>query len=262
MRKWINWFALVTAFTIACVLLAGWQLDRRELKLASIELIEDNYHSEPISLETAVEASAFNLPEDTWKPVRVSGTYLGVDALLVRNRPNNGQPGFEQLVPFRAQSGILIFVSRGWLPTGSKQDFPDTNPVPGSDLTTIVGRIVASEPKLDRSAPDGQIASINPNLAAEILNLDDAITNGYLRLASESPELKVKLQSMPSPSINEGNNLSYAAQWIIFAIMAIWALVWRVRRDALIARGGVPTKKRKTRSELDQDAEDEITRAK
>jgi cytochrome oxidase assembly protein ShyY1 len=129
-------------------------------------------------------------------------------------------------------------------------------------LTTIVGRIIATEPKLDRSAPEGQIASINPQLATEILNLENTVTNGYLRLDTESPAMSAKLLSMPSPSINEGNNLSYAAQWIIFAIMAIWALVWRVRRDALLARGGVPTKKRKTRSQLDQDAEDEITRAK
>ena len=262
MRKWFNWFALVTAFTVACVLLAGWQLDRRELKLASIDLIQNNYHSEPISLEEAVESGSFELPADSWKPVSINGTYLQADVLLVRNRPNNGQPGFEQLVPFKAESGIVIFVSRGWLPTGSKQDFPDTNPVPTGNLTTIVGRIIATEPKLDRSAPEGQIASINPQLATEILNLENTITNGYLRLEIESPVMSAKLLSMPSPSINEGNNLSYAAQWIIFAIMAIWALVWRVRRDALIAKGGVPIKTRKTRSELDQDAEDEITRAK
>ena len=262
MRKWFNWFALVTVFTISCVLLAGWQLDRRDLKLASIELIQSNYLSEPIPLEEAVDSDAFELPADSWKPVSINGAYLEADVLLVRNRPNNGQPGFEQLVPFKAESGIVIFVSRGWLPTGSKQDFPDTKPVPTGNLTTIVGRIIATEPKLDRSAPEGQIASINPQLATEILNLENTVTNGYLRLDTESPAMSAKLLSMPSPSINEGNNLSYAAQWIIFAIMAIWALVWRVRRDALLARGGVPTKKRKTRSQLDQDAEDEITRAK
>jgi cytochrome oxidase assembly protein ShyY1 len=153
-------------------------------------------------------------------------------------------------------------VSRGWLPTGSKQDFPDINPVPEGKLTSIVGRIVATEPELDRSAPEGQIASINPKLATRILNIDNAVTNGYLRLASESPEMSAKLQSMPAPSINEGNNLSYAAQWIIFAIMAIWALVWRVRRDTLLAKGALPAKKRRSRSDLDKDAEDEIMRAK
>ena len=252
----------MSAFTIACVLLAGWQLDRRELKLASIELIQNNYQSEPISFEEATDSHSFNLPEDTWKPVTLVGTYLPVDVLLVRNRPNNGQPGFEQLVPFRTQSGVLVFVSRGWLPTGSKQDFPDINPVPEGKLTSIVGRIVATEPELDRSAPEGQIASINPKLATRILNIDNAVTNGYLRLASESPEMSAKLQSMPAPSINEGNNLSYAAQWIIFAIMAIWALVWRVRRDTLLAKGALPAKKRRSRSDLDKDAEDEIMRAK
>ena len=261
MRKWFNWFALVTVFTVACVLLAGWQLDRRDAKLAAIELIQANYQSEPIPIETAVESNGFSLPKDSWKSVSITGTYLPSEMLLVRNRPNNGQPGFEQLVPFKALSGTIVFVSRGWLPTGSKQDLPDINPVPQGKLTTIVGRIVATEPELDRSAPEGQIASINPKLANRTLNIDNAVTNGYLRLASESPQMSTKLRSMPSPSINEGNNLSYAAQWIIFAIMAIWALVWRVRRDSILAKGELPPKKRKSRSELDKDAEDEITRA-
>jgi cytochrome oxidase assembly protein ShyY1 len=261
LRKWFNWIALVTVFTVACVLLAGWQLDRRDLKLASIGLIQTNYQREPISLEESLTSNSFKLPEETWQSVRVTGSYLSADLLLVRNRPNNGQPGFEQLVPFRADSGLVIFVSRGWLPTGSKQDLPDQNPRPSNSQTTIVGRVVPSEPKLDRSAPTGQIASINSELATELTNLENTVANGYLRLVSETPEASIALKSMPSPSINEGNNLSYAAQWITFAIMAIWALIWRARRDAQLASGTVKVRRRKSRSEIDQDAEDEITRA-
>lgn len=258
MKKWLNWIALVLVFTIACGFLANWQFSRREARLASITLVKQNFDASPVELREVIEGGRFKTPEDSWKPVQVTGHYLSQKALLVRNRPNNGTGGFEELVPFEVESGEVIYVSRGWIPTGERQNYPDEVPLPSEKSTTIVARVVAEEPILDRGAPKGQLASINVTLANKQTGLTSAVSGGYLRLASESPQVSARLQPMPDPATEEGNNLSYAVQWIIFALMAIAALIWRVRRDRLIISGNVPTK-RKTRAQLDEAFEDSRT---
>ena len=258
MKKWINWIALVLVFTIACGFLANWQFSRREARLASIALVKKNFDASPVGLAAVTNGSEFNIPADTWRPVKVTGHYLPEKTLLVRNRPNNGTGGFEELVPFLSDSGEICYVSRGWIPTGERQNYPDKVPLPTTHSTTIVARVVAEEPILDRGAPKGQLASINITLANKQTGLENAISSGYMRLASELPQVSEKLQAMPDPAIEEGNNLSYAVQWIIFALMAIVALIWRVRRDRMIEAGN-PKVKRITRAQLDEAYEDSRT---
>ena len=254
MKRWINWIALVVVFSVACGFLANWQLSRREAKLASIMLVTENYKKPVVAIEDAFGDGKFDLPDSTWLRVKLVGNYRSNQMLLVRNRPNDGQPGFEQLVPFTTLNGNTFLISRGWMPTGSNQDSPDIIPGIPTKTITVVGRILPSEPVLERGAPQGQIASINPALASQITDVP-TVTNGYLRLVTEETKYPKDLSKMPSPSIEEGNNLSYALQWVLFALMAMSALFWRIRRDREIETGVVKAKK-KSRAELDAEAED------
>lgn len=258
MKRWLNWVALVVVFSVACGFLANWQLDRRETKLASIALISANYKKVPVPVSELVISNTSKV--NLWRSVSLTGRYLASSSLLVRNRPNNGQPGFEQLVPFRSDDGLTLFVSRGWLPTGQKQDSPDRVPIPTSDTVSITARLLAEEQILDRSAPSGQIASINLGLAQNITGVKSSF-QVFLRLIEENGSKPSGLKPMPTPSVEEGNNLSYAVQWIVFALMAGFALVWRIRRDAAIEAGTIRVRT-KRQSDKDADAEDDITKAK
>ncbi|MEN9993127.1 MAG: hypothetical protein RLY83_697 [Actinomycetota bacterium] len=261
MKKWLNWIALVVIFAVACGFLSNWQFARRETKLASIALVNQNYDSAPVPLSELSTGSVFALPKQTWRKVTVTGHYLAEKLLLVRNRPNDGQPGFEELVPFQATDGALIYVSRGWLPSGSSQDFPDDLPVPDKTQTTILAHLISQEPVLNRSAPKGQIATVNVKLANKATGLKSSFSNGYLRLISETPTVGASLKPMPAPATEEGNNLSYALQWILFGLMAALALIWRIRKDQQQVRGVVQRVKVR-RSDLDAEFEDESTKAK
>lgn len=261
MKKWLNWIALVVVFSIACGFLANWQLSRRETKLASIALVRENYNSTPVELSTLLENGSVSIPEMTWRTVTISGHYLPENLLLVRNRPNEGQPGFEELVPFESDVLGVFFVSRGWLPSGQAQDQPDIIPLPNKEHTTITARILAAEHILNRGAPKGQIASINVALASQLTGLKVEISNSYFRLVAESPVVGESIKPMPTPSLEEGNNLSYAFQWILFALMAALALIWRIRRDNQIDKGITP-KKRIRHSDLDAAFEDASTKEK
>jgi hypothetical protein len=56
-------------------------------------------------------------------------------------------------------------------------------------------------------------------------------TDFYLRLVSEAPPESSYPQPPTRPLLDEGNHLSYAVQWVIFAVMGFFALFWAIRQE-------------------------------
>jgi cytochrome oxidase assembly protein ShyY1 len=258
MRRWAGWLALVVVFAIATSALAWWQFDRREQKVAAIDLVVANYDAAEIALSALDWRVEDGVALDEWRQVRVRGQYLPDLVTLVRNRPLNGQPGFLQLIPFQLESGELLIVERGWLPTGSRQDSPDLMPLPDSNPRELVVRLRPSEPDFRREPVPGQIASIHlPTLAQRFE--PPVITDYYGRMVNEIPPSGEYPFQMPKPTLNEGNHLSYALQWVLFGLMAFWAFIWAYRQDRSEQRvaAGLQTPKIRRRTQADADAEAE-----
>lgn len=261
--RYLRWLALVVAFSVACVALSQWQFSRRAEAVARIELVDANYDQAPVSLESLapqlIRPDAIG--ELHWRKVAFSGRYLVDQAQLVRNRPLNGQPGFVQLVPFETETGQILAVERGWLATGSAQDSPDLVPLPGTERIEVIARIRPFEADLGRQAPPGQLAVISAQELERAFGDLGFRESYYLRLAEEVPEQPRPL-SFAKPSLNEGNHLSYAVQWLIFAAMAFAALFWAGRQELRLRReqrGELAAKpKKQTRAELDAEVEDAL----
>jgi cytochrome oxidase assembly protein ShyY1 len=258
-RRWSGWLALVVVFAIATSALAWWQFDRREQKVAAIDLVVENYDATEVALQALNWRVVEGVALDEWRQVRVRGQYLPDLVTLARNRPLNGQPGFLQLIPFQLESGELLIVERGWLPTGSRQDSPDLMPLPDSNPREVVVRLRPSEPDLRREPVAGQVASIHlPTLAQRFGPA--VITDYYGRMVNEIPPSGEYPFQMPRPTLNEGNHLSYALQWVLFGLMAFWAFIWAYRQDRneqRVAAGlAAPKIRRRTQADADAEAED------
>jgi cytochrome oxidase assembly protein ShyY1 len=261
-RRWLAWLLLAAVFAIACAFLSQWQFNRRGEALAMIAIVEANYDRAPIPIDALAAKDSFN-PMDEWKPAALTGHFLIDDAVLVRNRPLNGQPGFLQLIPFATNSGRTFAVVTGWIPTGDKQDFPDTVPMPRSAATEIVARIRPTEPSLNRDAPAQQIATINIDSLIEKTQVSASTVRSFYLVAAE----KYASGNLPvlgaRPQLTEGNHLSYALQWILFAVMAFGALWWAIKQEIKMRRLAIdPSFKPKQRAKVgdrDNAAEDAAT---
>jgi len=265
-RRWLGYLALVVAFAIACVFLSLWQIARRDEARAEIDRVETNWDAAPLPLTTLLPSlDAFDA-DDKWAPVTLTGRYLEGQELLVRGRPYDSRPGFEQLVPFQLADGTVFVVDRGWIAAGSEQDAPDTVPAPPLGTTTVVARLKAGEPSIaGRSAPDGQVATIHlPTIAA--LVDEPTYTGAYGLLVSEDPETDRPLAAL-KPVADEGPHLSYAFQWIVFGIMAFIGLGWAIRQEYRIRNADDPEEReraaeRKRRADAkpksDAQIEDEL----
>lgn len=257
-KRWGPWLALVLLFAAATSILSNWQFERRQERVSQIQQVLDNYDQSPI------EISQLNWVPDQennpleWRPVKVRGQYL-TEVFLVRNRPLAGQAGFLQLVPFQLSDGRILIVERGWLPASSRLTEPQSNPAPAASSYELIVRVRAGEEDLGRGEAE-TLASIDLAEVAQRLGSNNVIVDYYGRLVSETPPNPQAPFPMPKPSLNEGNHLSYAIQWIIFGLMAFAAFIWAVRNDqrlAAEARGELPKRvRRKVQADKDAEFED------
>lgn len=274
-KRYLAWLALAIAFAVACWFLSQWQVSRLNEVKAANALITTNYGQAPAKLQDLVTPTTFD-QKNEYRSVEITGYYAQSGAVLVRNRPQDGQPGFVMFVPFLTNRGQLVYIDRGWYPTGSKQDLPDNvQQLPTScNPITVIGHLRTSEPNSKRHYPVGQIGNISPEEASANSTIQtdgtcsqpsEIIRSAYLTLESETPALKTPNapKAIQKPELSEGNHLSYAMQWVLFAIMAFIALFYMIRQELLLKKEQTDKSfKRKVRKKVgqaDEDYEDQLT---
>lgn len=237
--RWAMYVGVAILFAIACGFLSNWQFSRNAERSEQLQLVADNYDAPPVALADLLPPDGELAPGDEWRPVRLSGQYLADDELLVRNRAHGGSAAYEVLVPFRLDDGRVLLVDRGWLPPGERQPEPDTIPAPPSGETEIVVRLRPGEPvpASGRTAETGQVPTINLGLVAE--QTGPLEPGAYGLLVSEDPAPAHAPLPIDPPSDDPGPHLSYAIQWILFALMGFGFLTYvivserRIRREEI-----------------------------
>lgn len=266
-RRWITYLVMAVVFAVACVLLSRWQIGRNNDTVAQNTLVTKNYSAATLPLDEVVPGLNSFDDQDVWRRVSLTGTYLPDKQLLVRNRSYGANPGFEVLTPFKLTNGTVFVIDRGWLPVGGKQDTPDAVPAAPTGTVKVVARLQANEDALPgRTAPKGQIPEINlPTVAAEVGS--STYTGAYGLMVSESPAAINRPLAAPKPTIDPGPFLSYAFQWILFAIFGFGGLAWALRQEYRIRNANDPderiraaerTRKAKLKAPTDADIEDAI----
>lgn len=244
-RRWLGYLAMVIVFAVACIGLSMWQLARRDEARQEITRVETNWESAPRPVEEVLGSLGGFDDNTKWTPVTLTGRYLTDDELLARGRPLDGNPGFEQLVPFELLDGTVFVVDRGWLPAGNEQDLPDTVPAPPTGLVTVVARLKAGEPTIPgRSAPAGQIATVHLPAIAALVG-EPTYTGAYGLMASEDPASATRPVAMSKPVPDEGPHLSYAFQWLVFGLMAFIGLGWAARQEYRIKNADDPEERKR-----------------
>ena len=232
--RWTAYIGIAVLFAIACGFLSNWQFTRNAERSQQLALVEANCDAEPAALDDLVPETG-DLPVDNeWHPVALQGTYLVDDTVLVRNRPHGGTAAFEVLVPFQTTDGRILLINRGWVPPAEDSD-PSAVPAPPAGTIDVIARLRPGEslPRSGRTeAPEGQVPTIHLPLIAEALGGDPAfITSAYGVMVSETPAAASVPNQLESPSEDPGPYLSYAIQWILFAVMGFFFIGYVIRTE-------------------------------
>lgn len=224
--------ALAVATT--CTLLGRWQWHKHVARDAVLATQNANWAAPPVPLTSLVAAPATApVAADEWRSVRLTGHYLAASAVLLRNRPVNGQPAYQVLVPFQADGGDVLVVDRGWVPVGNDAQRGGDVPAPPAGTIDLVARLRLPEPDSTRSAPPGQVQNFAPTqvLAAGHVPTGTPAYRWYASVVSEQTGPATPLDVLETPSTDPGPYLSYAIQWWVFALGALAAFGWMARRE-------------------------------
>jgi cytochrome oxidase assembly protein ShyY1 len=244
--RWARYLVLVLVFAAACAGLATWQMARRAEKVAEISRILHNYDASPVPLDAALPQPGSYRADEEWLPVLLTGEYRTEDQLVVRNRPYNGTPGFEVLVPFETDAGRVFLVDRGWVPLDNGDGgVPAAIPEPPEGPVTVVARLKAGEGTVPgTTTATGVLASIHLPEVERILGTS-LETSAYGLLASEDPAPADRPAAAPRPEIDEGPHLSYAVQWVVFALLGFGGLVFVARQEYRYRNADEPDQQRR-----------------
>jgi cytochrome oxidase assembly protein ShyY1 len=234
--RWAIYVGIAILFAIACGFLSNWQFSRNAERSEQLQLVADNYDAAPVPLGELLAPGAEMNPGDEWRPVRMEGQYLADEQLLVRNRAHGGSAAYEQLVPFRLDDGRTFLVDRGWLPPGNRQAEPDEIPAPPQGQVSVEVRLRPEEaaPTSGRTAEAGQVPTINLGLVAE--QTGPLEQGAYGLLMSETPAPATTPNTVDPPSNDPGPYLSYAVQWILFAVMGFGFITYVIVSERKLRR--------------------------
>jgi cytochrome oxidase assembly protein ShyY1 len=215
---------LLVIFSIGAFgVLSWWQWSRAEERRADRIAIEVSV-SDPQTLESAVDADELM----AFTPVKLSGTFRDEYSVLVRKRPLEGSNGLWVMTPFQTSDGAQVWLLRGWLPAASSAtgviDVPSA-PRGVIDITAAIRAPEGTDPVL--GLPQGQVPGVDPKVLPET---GSPTASNFLQLmTTNAPE--EDLLSVPLPSVDEGQNISYAVQWILFALVAAVGWFYFLRRE-------------------------------
>lgn len=230
--KWIAFHLLVVVGIVAMINLGFWQLRRLDQRQEFNAAVESRYDNAPVPLGDALTSTSDGGLDDLeWRPVSASGTYMPDGQVLVVNRSQNGRAGDNIVVPFDLGDGRILLVNRGFVPLGQ-----DAAPVPGGDVD-LVGRLRPTQERRLGQLSDPATGELDVAQRVDIDRLAAQLPGEpvpmYIDLIESTPaEPGPYPEPVATPDLSEGNHLSYAVQWFIFALAVAVGWVLAVRKSA------------------------------
>lgn len=231
--RWLALGFIVLIIIPSFFLLSRWQLSRLDERRHFNALVTEHGAAQPVPVDEVMAAGgdpASVGEAQRWLPVTATGRYDERGQVLVRKRPLDGQNGFWVVTPMITQSGAVLAVNRGWIKAeGGATDVQAVPPPPAGEVS-IVGRVQPSEEapaEQPGDLPAGQVTDLSVPLVAA----GATAYPGYVELVSSDPEQAEGLTPIPLPELSDGPHLSYAVQWIFFAVVAVVGFVILIRRE-------------------------------
>lgn len=168
-------------------------------------------------------------PKLEFSPVRLEGRYVGESTRLVRSRPLGGGNGYWVMTFLDVGPATGVWVNRGWLAATQDASTSITPPTPPNGSVMILGHTRAFEESgpTPGDLPAGQVTRVS-------LNQLPPITGVVSDFWVQSTSAEDGLTNVPLPEVDEGRNISYAMQWLLFAVVAIGGWFVFLRREARI----------------------------
>ena len=209
--RWIILTFLLAILIYLFIELSGWQFDRYHQRIDRNKDFVTAVAGVPIPIENVSQLN--NLKQ--WGKVSLSGQYLDAESKLVRKRYLKNSLGFWVLTPFQLANKEIILVNRGWMPSANSSTSELAIPNSPTQQVLIEGYLQPMEKFKENPAdlPSNQINDINIEKFQ-----GNIYPNYYIQVGKSNPAEK-DIGIIYLPEVSNGPHLSYAIQWILFALL-------------------------------------------
>ena len=209
--RWIILTFLLASLIYLFIELSGWQFDRYHQRIDRNKDFVTAVAGVPIPIENVSQLN--NLKQ--WGKVSLSGQYLDAESKLVRKRYLKNSLGFWVLTPFQLTNKEIILVNRGWIPSANSSTSELAIPSSPTQQVLIEGYLRPME-KFKANPTDLPSNQIND------INIEKFQGNiypyFYVQIGKSNPAEK-DIGIIYLPEVSNGPHLSYAIQWILFALL-------------------------------------------
>lgn len=236
-----HFFAL--SVVVLFIGLGLWQLDRLDQRQAQNDLILGRADEPAASLADILEAP---VGSREFRRVEDRGRFVNPDLARIGSQTQGGLAGDHVVALVELQDGTQVLVNRGFVPL---TDLDRMQTVADGEVT-IEGWVRQSQSKDGVfGADDGQRSQRLPRFNVPTLadRAEGPVADVWIQLETDPTALGSTGQTtaevvdrapefpapVPLPPLDEGNHLSYAVQWFIFALLGTafyLAVVWRRAR--------------------------------
>jgi surfeit locus 1 family protein len=239
--KWVTFTVLVIAVVAGCLAAASWQWGRlQERRDRNAEIVaKQSVAPVPLTEAIGMDATLAEGADAQWTVVTVTGEYDPAGEVLVRNRAYDELPGVHVVTPLRLTdgSGGAVLVNRGWLPRPPNPAQAIIPPKPLTGPVTVVGRVRATQERGRFGPEDPESGVLREVARVDVERLRSQspypLAPVFLELISQEPTDPVGPTPVRPPALDDGPHLSYAGQWLLFAILAVVGWVIVVRKTAV-----------------------------
>src|SRR5689334_20618450 len=120
MKRWLL-IAIAAFATVGFSALGIWQVERRALKLALIDRVEQRVHAAPVAAPGPAEWAGLSRENAEYRRVAATGRLATEHETLVRAVTELGE-GFWLMTPLQTDDGFTVLVNRGFVPANWHSD--------------------------------------------------------------------------------------------------------------------------------------------
>jgi cytochrome oxidase assembly protein ShyY1 len=223
---------LVVVLVVAFVNFGFWQLRRLEERRNANAVIQarSSVPVQPLPEVVDPDATFVDVEGLPYRRVVVRGTYDADASVLVRSRALEGRPGFHVLTPLVLDGGSAVMVNRGFAPFTAEpaEALAATRPPAGE--VEVAGLLLGTQERQGIGPTDPAEGVLTQIARVDLARLQQQSSADlypvYLQLKEQSLPSGELPVALPAPEQTEGNHLTYAVQWFLFA--AVGAMGWPV----------------------------------
>lgn len=237
---WIVSHLVVAALVVTFVSLGFWQLGRLDERQARNAELAERLDQPRVALSEVIPPGTADAPPSLVEDRRVSvtGRYRADEQVLIRGRSLDDAPGSWVVAPMELADGRLVAVNRGWIRNdGRFSAVPAEYATPEGEVT-VTGLTHATQERGRLGATDPSEGNLSSLARVDLDRYDQQVDGDLLPVWVQLTEAEPGAPD-PSPTVldppvvdDEGPHLSYAAQWFIFATIALVGYPLILRRAA------------------------------